>query len=426
MSDGTDLRWPAADFSRVPYPVFNEPGIYAREQERIFQGPVWCYLALEAEIPEPGDFKSTYIGDTPVVVNRNADGKVHAFVNRCVHRGTMLVREPFGTTQDHTCIYHHWCYDLTGNLIGVPFERGIRGKGGMPETFSKRDHGLQTLKVAVYRGVIFGSFSDNVESLESFLDQPNMDYLDTMFDRPIEILGHWRQRIPGNWKFYFENLMDSYHAGLLHQFQSTFGIMRTTQRGATRMDRLKRHRVLFTVYDSDDLEASDEQKLKDLGVFDETLSLADPSMIEFRDEVGDGCAIMMMALFPSVIFQRLSNTLATRQIRPRGPDEFELNWTCFAYTDDDEELRKLRLKQVNLIGPAGYVSIEDGEAGALIQRVVGRERDRYSVIEMGGTGPIIDPDSPLTEVPVRGFWRYYCHLMGYQADGAPAWVPGDA
>ena len=149
-------------------------------------------------------------------------------------------------------------------------------------------------------------------------------------------------------------------------------------------------------------------------------------MIEFRDEVGDGCAIMMMALFPSVILQRLSNTLATRQIRPRGPDEFELNWTCFAYTDDDEELRKLRLKQVNLIGPAGYVSIEDGEAGSLIQRVVGRERDRYSVIEMGGTGPIIDPDSPLTEVPVRGFWRYYCHLMGYQADGAPAWVPGEA
>jgi phenylpropionate dioxygenase-like ring-hydroxylating dioxygenase large terminal subunit len=336
------------------------------------------------------------------------------------------VREPFGTTQDHTCIYHHWCYDLAGNLIGVPFERGIRGKGGMPETFDKRNHGLQTLNVATYRGVIFGSFSHEVESLESFLDKPNMEYLDTMFNRPIEILGHWRQRIPGNWKFYFENLMDSYHAGLLHQFQTTFGIMRTTQRGGSKMDRLKRHRVLFTVYDSDDLEASDEQLLKNLGVYDDTLSLADPSMIEFRDEVGDGCAIMMMALFPSVIFQRLSNTLATRQIRPRGPNEFELNWTCFAYADDDESLRKLRLKQVNMIGPAGYVSIEDGEAGALIQRVIGRERDRYSVIEMGGLGPIEDPDSPLTEVPVRGFWRYYCHLMGYQAEGAPAWVPGEA
>ena len=83
----------------------------------------------------------------------------------------------------------------------------------------------------------------------------------------------------------------------------------------------------------------------------------------------------------------------------------------------------MRLKQVNLIGPGGYVSIEDGEAGALIQRVLGHERDRYSVIEMGGTGPIENQVTPLTEVPVRGFWRFYCHLMEFPAQDGSQWRP---
>ncbi len=423
MGDMNDLTWPASDYSRVPYLVFNDPDVYAREQERIFQGPVWCYLALEAELPKPGDFRSTYVGETPVVVSRATDGTLHAFVNRCAHRGTMVVRKLRGNATDHTCIYHHWCYDLTGKLIGVPFQRGVAGKGGMPENFRKEDHGLRTLKVASYRGAIFGSFRDDVEPLEDFLDEANRDYLDLLLGKPIEILGYWRQRIPGNWKFYFENLMDSYHAGLLHQFQTTFGIMRTTQKGESLMDKWRRHRVVYTQFGSDDAASDGNQDLKDLGVFHESMSLADPSLLEFRDETGDGRAIMMMALFPSVLFQRLSNTLATRQIRPRGPNEFELYWTCFGYADDDAALRALRLKQVNLIGPAGYVSIEDGEAGALIQRVLGREKERHSVIEMGGTGAIENQDTPLTEVPVRGFWRFYCHLMGFPAQDGSVWRP---
>ena len=415
------LTWPANDFSRVPYGVFNSQEVYDREQKSVFQGPVWCYLALEAELPNNGDFLTTYAGDTPIVVNRAEDGSLHAFVNRCAHKGTRVVRESHGNAANYTCIYHHWCYDLTGRLIGVPFQRGFGGKSGMPESFDKAHHGLKTLKVGTYRGVIFGSFDPDVEPLDEFLDLPMREYLDQMFERPIEILGYWRQRIPGNWKFYFENLMDSYHAGLLHQFQATFGISRGTQKGGSRMDKLRRHRVLFTDFGSDDDTA--QEGYADIGIYDETLKLADPRLVEFRDEVGDNRAIMMMTLFPNGFFQRLSNTLATRQIRPRSPDEFELYWTCFGYADDDRDLRALRRLQNNMIGPAGFVSIEDGEVGALIQQTLGRNPDSHTVIEMGGTGPIDDPDSPLTEIPVRGFWRYYCYLMGFKPEGGSTWQP---
>ena len=56
MINADDIIWPAADFSRVPFAVYTSSEVYDREQERIFHGPVWLYLGLQAEIPGPGDF----------------------------------------------------------------------------------------------------------------------------------------------------------------------------------------------------------------------------------------------------------------------------------------------------------------------------------------------------------------------------------
>ena len=418
MASVNEPTWPAADFSRVPYVVFGDEGVFAREQERIFRGPVWCYLALEAEIPAPGDYVTTFLGNTQVVVTRDDTGGINAFVNRCAHRGTTLVRDLAGNTRDFTCIYHHWCYDLEGNLIGVPFERGMNGQGGMPDSFDKENHGLRRLNLANYKGVIFGSFGTDVEPLEEYLDRPMCAYLDRMFDRPIEILGYLRQRMPSNWKLYYENIKDPYHAGLLHQFQTTFGIWRNTQVGGSIMDKKRRHEIHFSEQDSDD-DATIAAGYQDIGVYNESLTLEDASLVEFRDERDDGRAIMMMSVFPNVLFQQLSNTWATRQIRPRSASEFELYWTFFGYADDDPELRAMRLKQANMIGPGGLVAMEDGESGILIQRAVGALGDGHSVIEMGGTGAISDhQDHVLTEVPVRGFWQHYCELMGYKAGAA--------
>jgi anthranilate 1,2-dioxygenase large subunit len=85
--------WPALDYSRVPYRVYHDTEIYAREQRHIFQGPTWNFLALEAEIPNPGDFRATWVGETLVVVDRDEGGRVKAFVNRCAHRGALVRRD---------------------------------------------------------------------------------------------------------------------------------------------------------------------------------------------------------------------------------------------------------------------------------------------------------------------------------------------
>jgi anthranilate 1,2-dioxygenase large subunit len=100
------FTWPEEATTRVPYQVFLDPAIYAQEQERIFRGPIWSYVALEAEVPNPQDFKATFIGDTPVVVTRDKDGALHAFVNRCAHRGALVCREPRGNRATQVCVYH--------------------------------------------------------------------------------------------------------------------------------------------------------------------------------------------------------------------------------------------------------------------------------------------------------------------------------
>ena len=83
-------EWSTEGLTRVPYRVFQTEDAYKTEQQRIFHGPSWHYLALEVELPEPGDFRVTKVGDTPVIVTRDADSEIYAFENRCAHRGALI------------------------------------------------------------------------------------------------------------------------------------------------------------------------------------------------------------------------------------------------------------------------------------------------------------------------------------------------
>ena len=129
------LKWPAEGNTRVPYRMFSDPDIYRAELGRIFLGPTWQYLTLAGELPQPGDYLTTFLGETPVIVTRGHGGEIHAMVNRCAHRGNLVCLKRRGHADNLTCVYHAWRYDLEGNLDSVAFRRGIAGKGGMPPSF---------------------------------------------------------------------------------------------------------------------------------------------------------------------------------------------------------------------------------------------------------------------------------------------------
>jgi len=413
----SDKIWPALDYSRVPYRLYHDPEVYQREQRQIFAGPVWNYLGLDAEIPHPGDFRATYIGETPIIFNRDPAGAVHAFVNRCAHRGALVRRELAGNAKEHICIYHQWCYALDGRLIAIPFRRGIRGQGGLDAGFDMAAHGLCPVRVETVGGAIFGTLAPEVEPLADFLGPPIVDQIERLFARPVQVLGYNRQRIRANWKLYAENTRDNYHASLLHEFLLTFGLDRSTQKGGVRMDSRHRHNITWAEADSDSADFAHEA-YSDARIRNDYLSLQEPDLVTFRRERNDNLNLAVTSVFPSSVFVQISNSLAIRQIRPRGVGEFEVFQTMIGYADDPPEMTRHRLRQVNLVGPAGLVSMEDGEAIEIAHRATRPDPDRTSVIELGGGGVISDRDYRVTDVPLRGFWSYYAELLGIEPAGA--------
>ncbi len=393
----------------VPYAVFNDPRYYLREQTQIFRGETWSFVGLEAEVPLAGDFKATFIGDTPVIVTRDEHGALSVLQNRCAHRGALICREPRGNVPHLQCVYHQWAYDLRGALKGVPFRRGVRGNGGMPESFDLAHHGLDRLQVETLNGLIFASFSTAIEPLRDYLGAMVVTSIERIFRKPIEILGDQRQYMHGNWKLYAENTRDPYHASLLHLFHNTFGLYRATQTGATLLDPQHRHTMLYSKAATSDAKA-DAEVYKDVRSYDTGFKLQDPSLLAGRSEFEDGITLVILSIFPNVVVQQIANTLAVRQINPNKVDGFELVWTHFGYADDDPEMRAIRIKQSNLIGPAGLISMEDGEAVEIVQKGVIRDADKASYIAMGG-GRAEDSAHLVTEASIIGFWDHYKTIM---------------
>ena len=279
----------------------------------------------------------------------------------------------------------------------------------MPKGFNKSDHGMQSLRVHSLNGVLFATFSETVEDLETYLGEGAVNMIRRIFNRPIRVLGDERQRIHGNWKLYAENTRDPYHASLLHLFHNTFGLYRSTQVGSCTMDPKRRHSLLVAKSGTSSVE-DDDAAYKDQRAFNSEFTLQDPSVLAGRSEFDDGVTLVILAIFPNLVVQQISNTLAVRQSVTYGPDEFELVWTVFGYEDDDEEITGIRLKQNNLIGPGGLISMEDGEAVELVQQAVLREQDKSSFMAMGG-GRAEDVDHLITEGTIIGFWEHYRDMM---------------
>ena len=407
----TARTWPGATLTRVPFWVYQDEANYRTELRRIFEGATWNFVCLEADLKQPGDFRTTFVGEMPVIVVRAEDGAVRAFENRCAHRGALISLDDQGTAKHFQCVYHAWTYDLQGNLTGIAFEKGSNGRGGMPPSFAKSAHGPRKLKTATLHGLVFASLCHDAPPMEDYLGEEILGRIARVLGKPIHVLGRFVQALPNNWKLYVENVKDTYHASLLHAFFGTFRITRLTQGGGILVSADGGHHASYTIDRAEDRSST---AYREQGIRSERQDyrLADPSLLDSVDEFGDGIQLQILTVFPGFVLQQIQNCLAVRQVVPKGPDAMELCWTYFGFADDTPEMRTRRLRQLNLVGPAGYVSMEDGCVGGFVRRGAAAAADEVSVVNMGGDGTE-SVETRATEASVRGFWKAYRRYMDH-------------
>jgi phenylpropionate dioxygenase-like ring-hydroxylating dioxygenase large terminal subunit len=232
--------------------------------------------------------------------------------------------------------------------------------------------------------------------------------LKRVLNRPFHLIGRSTQILPNNWKLYFENVKDTYHASILHSFLTTFRINRLSMPGSINIsedggNHFSQAKLDYAAEDADYKAAALRS--------DSDLRLADNSVVESVDEYGDQVSVQILTAFPNMVLQQVRNTIAVRVIRPRGIDKTELDWVHLGFDEDDEAMTERRLRQGNLIGAAGYISMEDGCVGGFVQRALQYNDEGSGVVMMGGH----DAQSQnfrASEAAIRGFWKKYRALVG--------------
>ena len=128
-------------------------------------------------------------------------------------------------------------------------------------------------------------------------------------------------------------------------------------------------------------------------------------------ELGDTITNSIQTIFPTMVIQQILNALAIRQLVPRGVDKAELFWTILGFAEDDDSMTKHRVKTNNLVGPAGFISMEDGVVGSFVQRAAKADPNAKTVLPMGGSQIEPSEGSRVTEAAVRGFWKGWREFM---------------
>ncbi len=195
--------------------IYSADEIYQLELERIY-GRCWLFLAHDSQIPTAGDYIRTFMGEDEVLVVRQKDRSVRAFLNTCTHRGNRLCRADRGNARAFTCNYHGWSFTADGELAGVPLE-----KEAYFNEIDRSKHGLVPVaQVQIYNGLIFGNFDADAPSLSDYLGDAKW-YLDVWLDAMpggTSLAGETQKiDFPTNWKFPVENVCgDGYHLGWAH------------------------------------------------------------------------------------------------------------------------------------------------------------------------------------------------------------------
>ena len=205
-ADGAAAREPVARARHLPGYAYTSPRILAREKDVFFMRD-WLCVGRGEELAEPGDYATFRAMGEPLVVARDRGGRLNAFANVCAHRGVEVVSGE-GNASEFSCPYHGWLYDLTGKLMGAPYMKEAEG-------FDPGNCRLKPLRLEQWAGWIFVSFAPSPRPFADFI-APFERAFAPIRQAELKIAYRFDIELDCNWKFIYENLLDTYHVGVLH------------------------------------------------------------------------------------------------------------------------------------------------------------------------------------------------------------------
>jgi phenylpropionate dioxygenase-like ring-hydroxylating dioxygenase large terminal subunit len=360
--------------------VYTDPDVFDAEVECVFEH-VWLLACHESEVASTGDFVTTELAGTPVIVNRDREGRVRAFCNTCRHRGSLVVADERGTCSAFRCPYHSWLYSLEGELVGIPGEEAYEGSG-----VRRQDFPLVELACDTFCGLVFVSLADEPEPLRAWLGP----MVTGVLQRPLalgdyEVITSHHHDLVVNWKVFAENARDGYHVPFVHPFFRKYSPPREYHLGD------HGHAVQHLGMDFTGMEPELRDPLSRYPL---------PGL-----EVGEG---YIVNVFPDLAITVRSNVVSLDFQRAHGPTQTVLENRTLGLVDDTDEMRAARARSQRAWF-SDPLEEEDYPIFMVQQRGVSSRKVRSSVIARGSdaTSGTRGDDNRL-----RHFWGEWRRLLG--------------
>ncbi len=394
--------------------VYVDREIYHEEVRRIWRG-TWVYVGHESEVPQRHDFVMKFLGPEPVIMTRDAEGRVRLLLNRCSHRGNQVCAKPRGNASVFTCPYHAWSFGSDGRLKHMSMPDGYpgvdRSKLGLAEV----------TRMASYRGFVFGCFAPEGPTLEEYLGGA-LEVFDRLValspEGEVEITaGFLQHKVAANWKLMLENETDGYHPTFVHS--SIFGVAQSGIGQLYGRDSAALSRDYGNGHTECDLRPQFRKLDVALGWFGTTEERLPDYVRDMRKAYGEERARQILIdgtphvmIFPNLFIAEIQLFV----LQPVSVDETVQHVTALQFKGAPDLNRRMRQQTMGSVGPAGFLLADDSEiyerthhglrSSAPDYTFIGRGAHRERRDEAGyRVGDITD------DLPSRGIWRHYRALM---------------
>lgn len=190
----------------LPRSFYTSAEVYEKDLA-LYWGLNWIWVGHASQLPDIGSYFVTEFGNESVIIVRDTDGQIKAHLNVCRHRGSRVCLQQAGKARSFVCPYHAWTYSLNGELRS--------GRLMAPE-FDRRQHGLKSVSLVDFQGLIFICLSDKPPPIEQALEKIAPLTEPFRLDQ-LKVVHQASYPVPANWKLALENYLECYHCAPSHK-----------------------------------------------------------------------------------------------------------------------------------------------------------------------------------------------------------------